>query len=117
MLALLIGTVNFVDALFTSTSAVCVTGLITVDTQYDFTRFGQTVILVLIQFGGLGIMTFAALIIQIAGHRISFRSQAALHDVFFHQVDDRLLELAAEEPDRRRRLNLVREYHPTSRHL
>jgi trk system potassium uptake protein len=50
----------FVDALFTSTSAVCVTGLSVVDTGTCFTTFGQIVIMVLIQLGGLGIMTFTS---------------------------------------------------------
>lgn len=50
---------TYVDALFTSTSAVCVTGLSVQDTGMFFTRFGQVIILVLIQIGGLGIMTFA----------------------------------------------------------
>lgn len=49
-----------IDALFTSTSAVCVTGLIVVDTGFYFTQFGQYVILLLIQLGGLGIMTFTS---------------------------------------------------------
>ncbi|MEM9991495.1 MAG: potassium transporter TrkG, partial [Bacteroidota bacterium] len=52
--------ISFVDALFTSTSAVCVTGLIVVDTGTYFTRFGQVVIMLLIQVGGLGILTFAS---------------------------------------------------------
>jgi len=73
------------DALFTATSAVCVTGLIVRDTGQDFTRFGQIVILVLIQIGGLGIMTFAALAMQMAGRKLSLRSQVALHDVFYQQ--------------------------------
>jgi len=50
---------SFVDALFTSTSAVCVTGLIVVDTARHFTFLGQFVIMLLIQFGGIGIVTFA----------------------------------------------------------
>lgn len=49
-----------VDALFTSTSAVCVTGLIVVDTGTFFTQFGQIIILLLIQAGGIGIMTFTS---------------------------------------------------------
>src|SRR5690606_10645844 len=49
---------SFVDALFTATSAVCVTGLTVFDVSVKFSQFGQTVILVLIQLGGLGIMTF-----------------------------------------------------------
>lgn len=52
--------ISFLDALFTSTSAVCVTGLIVVDTATHFTKLGQTIILILIQVGGLGIMTFAS---------------------------------------------------------
>ena len=52
--------VKFVDALFTSTSATCVTGLIVRDTYTDFSDFGRFVILILIQIGGLGLMTFGA---------------------------------------------------------
>lgn len=52
--------ISFLDALFTSTSAVCVTGLSVVDTQFAFTLMGKTTILALIQVGGLGIMTFAS---------------------------------------------------------
>jgi len=51
------GEITFIDALFTSTSAVCVTGLTVVDTATYFTRFGQLVILGLLQIGGLGVMT------------------------------------------------------------
>ncbi len=54
------GRIGVIDALFTATSAVCVTGLIVVDTAKDFTFFGQCVILVLIQLGGLGILTFTS---------------------------------------------------------
>ncbi len=77
--------VSPLDAFFTATSAVCVTGLIVVDTGTAFSFAGQTVILLLIQFGGLGIMTFAALIIQVTGAKLSLRSQAALHGVFYQQ--------------------------------
>ncbi|MEZ4970850.1 MAG: potassium transporter TrkG [Flavobacteriaceae bacterium] len=52
--------ISFIDALFTSTSAVCVTGLIVVDTGTYFTIFGQSIIMFLIQVGGLGILTFAS---------------------------------------------------------
>lgn len=52
--------ISFLDALFTSTSAVCVTGLIVVDTATYFTTFGKVIILFLIQIGGLGILTFAS---------------------------------------------------------
>jgi trk system potassium uptake protein TrkH len=73
------------DAAFTSTSAVCVTGLIVCDTATDFTRFGQVVILILIQFGGLGIMTAASLVMQVARIKLSLGSQAALGDMYFHK--------------------------------
>ncbi len=77
--------ISILDALFTSTSAVCVTGLIVVDTGKDFTLFGQIVILVLIQAGGLGIMTFTAMATQFLGGKLSFRSQAALSDTFYQK--------------------------------
>lgn len=54
------GSISLIDALFTTTSAVCVTGLVALDTNKDFTLFGQTVIMVMIQAGGLGILTFAS---------------------------------------------------------
>ncbi len=76
-------TVGVVDALFTATSAVCLTGLITVDTETGFSRIGQTVILLLIQLGGLGIMTFAALSAQVFRLRLSFSSHAAWQSAFF----------------------------------
>lgn len=79
------GDVAFVDTLFTSTSAVCVTGLIVVDTPTAFTVGGQAVIVMLIQIGGLGIMTFAALAFILLGRRLSLASQAALHDSFFQR--------------------------------
>lgn len=61
-----------IDAFFISTSAVCVTGLVTVDTA-DFTRFGQLIILSLIQIGGLGIISFTSLLLLVPGHRLPFR--------------------------------------------
>ena len=79
------GKVSFVDALFTSTSAVCVTGLAVVDTGSDFTFLGQVIIVILIQLGGLGIMTFAALAFQTLGRRMSLRSQAALQETLFQK--------------------------------
>lgn len=79
------GEVGLVDALFTATSAVCVTGLIVVDTSTAYTLFGQVVIAALIQVGGLGIMTFAALAYLMLGRRLSLASQAALHDAFFQR--------------------------------
>ena len=68
---------SFTDALFTATSAVCVTGLIVVDTATYFTRAGQAYVLLLIQLGGIGILTFATLVILALGRRISLRHEAA----------------------------------------
>lgn len=69
------GAASPVEALFTATSAVCVTGLVVVDTPTFWTPFGQAVILVLIQLGGLGIMIFASLIGLVLARRISVRSR------------------------------------------
>ena len=66
---------SFVDALFTATSAVCVTGLTVLDTPTFWSPFGQVVILLLIQLGGLGIMIFAALIGLLLARRMSVRSR------------------------------------------
>ena len=60
---------GFVDALFTSTSALCVTGLGVVDTAAFFTRTGQAIILLLIEIGGIGILTFATWILMLGGRR------------------------------------------------
>jgi len=76
------GHVGPVEAIFTSTSAICVTGLIVVDTGSEFTRAGQSVILVLIQLGGLGIMTFGILALVLVGKRIGLAHEAAIKDVF-----------------------------------
>ena len=62
-------TVGWLDALFTATSAVCVTGLTTVDTGTRFTSFGQAVILILIQLGGLGVMTVGTVVLAALGQR------------------------------------------------
>lgn len=77
------GSVGYLDALFTATSAVCVTGLTTVSTAADFTVAGQVVVLVLIQVGGLGVMTYAAMALSLLRRRLSLRAQAALHDSLF----------------------------------
>ncbi|WNS43329.1 TrkH family potassium uptake protein [Paenibacillus sp. MMS20-IR301] len=71
---------NFMDALFTATSAACVTGLAVVDTGTYFTGFGQAVILVLIQIGGLGFMTMATLFALVFKRRISLRDRLILQE-------------------------------------
>lgn len=72
--------VSLTDALFTSASAVTVTGLIVLDTGSDFTVFGQAVIALLIQLGGLGLMTFAVLVLSALGQQIGVAQQIILRD-------------------------------------
>jgi trk system potassium uptake protein len=73
--------ISLIDALFTSTSAVCVTGLIVVDTGSFFTEFGQIIIAVLIQIGGLGIMTFASYFSYFFRGGSSYENQLILRDI------------------------------------
>ena len=68
-------TVSGLDAAFTAVSAVCVTGLIVLDTPVDFSYFGQGVILFLIQVGGLGIMALSSIAAFILGRRLSIRQE------------------------------------------
>ncbi|MBI5441669.1 MAG: potassium-transporting ATPase subunit KdpA [Deltaproteobacteria bacterium] len=74
------GTLGFVNALFTATSATCVTGLAVVDTGTQLSLFGQCVVLALIQLGGLGIMTYSSVFLLIAGGRLSFRGRLIVHE-------------------------------------
>lgn len=73
--------ISFLDALFTATSATCVTGLTVVDTGTAWTRFGQLVIITLVQIGGLGIMTFAAFFGLAFGRGMGVRGAAAVGEV------------------------------------
>ena len=75
---------SLMDALFTATSAICVTGLIVVDTGSYFTPFGQGVILCLIQVGGLGIMTISVILFRLVGRRIGFQQRMAVQELFTH---------------------------------
>jgi trk system potassium uptake protein len=73
------GSVGFTAALFTATSAVCVTGLVVLDTANAWTGFGQAVILILIQLGGFGFMTSATLLLLfLLGHRASLQQRLLL---------------------------------------
>ncbi len=74
-----------VDALFTATSAVCVTGLTVVDTGSRFTVTGQTILLVLIQLGGLGIMTYTTVVILVLGKRLSYKGRELVHGTLSHR--------------------------------
>lgn len=73
---------NLLDSLFTSTSSVCVTGLITVDTGTHWSTFGQIIIMSLIEIGGLGFMSFATIIAMIVGKKITLRERLLLQESF-----------------------------------
>jgi len=74
--------VNYVDALFTATTATCVTGLVTLPTVTSWSIFGQAVILVLIQIGGLGVITIASGIMVMLGKRIGIDNRILIQDSF-----------------------------------
>jgi len=75
---------TFIDALFMSTSGVCVTGLATVDIGKDLSLIGQIITLVLFQIGGLGIITFSVFLFGIMGRGISFKEREIIQSVFMH---------------------------------
>ncbi len=77
---------HVLSAALTATSATCVTGLIVYDTGQDLTRFGQCVILVLIQAGGLGIMIFGSAFALLATRRLSLRQSLVLQDTLSHRT-------------------------------
>ncbi len=83
---------DFIDALFTSTSATCVTGLIVVDTGTFFSTFGQIVILVLIQLGGLGIMTFTAIFVWLSKKAYSVQTHYTIQDTFGGDIEHLSIE-------------------------
>lgn len=70
----------FLDALFTSTSAVCVTGLVVHDTASYWSAFGQAVILLLIQIGGMGVVTVAASFAMVSGRKISLMQRSTMQE-------------------------------------
>ena len=71
---------NLLDSIFTSTSAVCVTGLVVVDTGTHWNLFGQIIILLLIQIGGLGFMSFTTMLAIIMGKKITLRSRLIVQE-------------------------------------
>jgi trk system potassium uptake protein TrkH len=73
--------ISFLDALFISTSATCVTGLSTVDIGTWYTRFGHVAILLLIQAGGLGIITMSVLVPVLAGRKLEVRAESTLKEI------------------------------------
>ncbi len=81
-----VGNISYMDSLFTSVSAVCVTGLITVDTaSYSF--FGKLVILLLIQTGGLGIITFSTLYIAMPRSKISLANRRIIKEYYLDNIE------------------------------
>ena len=86
---------GFVDALFTSTSATCVTGLIVKDTGQDFSLMGQGVILGLIQLGGLGIVVFGAVFALLLGQALSVRESVAMQDLLSARTLSRIGNMIA----------------------
>lgn len=74
--------VGWTDALFTATTSVCVTGLVTVPTYSTWSFFGQLVILILIQIGGLGVISFTILFMQFLGKKIGLREQQLIRDAY-----------------------------------
>ncbi len=76
------GSLSWTDALFTATSATTVTGLVVVDTGSFFTTFGQVVLMLLMQVGGLGLMTFAVVIALLLGKKIGLTSRLLVQESF-----------------------------------
>lgn len=85
--------ITWTDALFTSTSATCVTGLVVRDTGAGFTLFGQTVILMLIQLGGLGIMTFGLFVFLLFRGKISLAHRSVIERTLAGQAAEEVLPL------------------------
>ncbi|MHC4112998.1 MAG: potassium transporter TrkG, partial [Planctomycetota bacterium] len=86
---------TFVDALFTATSATCVTGLIVRDTGKDFSLMGQLIILTLIQLGGLGIVVFGAVFALLLGQALSLRESVAMQDLLSTRTLSRIGHMIA----------------------
>ncbi|WP_373433517.1 TrkH family potassium uptake protein [Vibrio anguillarum] len=87
--------IGWIQGLFTATSAVTVTGLVVVDTGTQFTVFGQTVIALLIQCGGLGLMTFAIVTLITLGGKIGFLERTVAREAF-NQTDSSTLATTAK---------------------
>ncbi len=80
------GHIEWIDALFTSTSAFCVTGLAVVDTGTYFSLFGQILIMLMVEIGGLGIMTFAALLFLSLGWTVSIRQRLFIQETYTSEI-------------------------------
>lgn len=84
---------SYIDALFTSTSSVCVTGLIVVDTAVHFSLFGQIVIMLLIQIGGIGFISLSALFLLAAGKRLGYKNRVMLQETLNQDTSQGVVSL------------------------
>lgn len=84
---------SFQDALFTAVSAASVTGLVVTDTGQTFSWFGELVLLLLIQAGGIGFMTMATMFSLMMGKRISYKERLVLQEAFNHQNTEGIIRL------------------------
>jgi len=73
--------VSLLDALFTSVSATCVTGLMTINNYGDLTLFGQIVVLIMIQIGGLGLMSFISIILMAVSNKLDYSNRSLIKDM------------------------------------
>ncbi|MFL5786116.1 MAG: TrkH family potassium uptake protein [Bacteriovoracaceae bacterium] len=89
-------TIHFIDALFMATSATCVTGLSSISLPDEFSIFGQVVMLVLAQVGGLGIMTLSSSMAVIMGRNLQMREQVIMQDVLDASSSQELLQLVSD---------------------
>lgn len=85
--------IGFINSLFTSASAVCVTGLVVVNTAKYWSLFGQIVIILLIQMGGLGFMTMATIVALLAGKKISLKERLVIKEQLNQQTMSGLVRL------------------------
>ena len=86
------GDINFIDALFTSTSAVCVTGLSVFDITKSLNGFGQFILLVLVQTGGLGIMSISSIVFILLGKRMSLSNEKTARNIFDAESKEEIKE-------------------------
>lgn len=88
--------IEFVDALFTATSATSVTGLVVLDTSKDFTTFGQSIILILIQIGGLGMLSFTSFFAYFFKSGSSFKESLYMKDILGHENLSSVMKLVMQ---------------------
>ncbi len=88
------GPLRFVDALFSATSAVCVTGLVVIDIGKDLSTLGQVITMVLFQVGGLGIITFSTVFFVLMGRGLSFKGREIVQSTFLHTPQQDFIVIA-----------------------